>query len=162
MPANGVTFGVKGLKELLHTLSQLPPEIVSKGGGPVRTAARKAGIVIQQEAMLNVDRLAAEGQSNEATGLLKKSIIVSRRKPFRFKGEQYWIRVKRRGKAVGGVAPSTYGAVLEFGDERIPAKSWLRRAAETKRQEATNVFVTELTKATAKAVRKAAKGMKQR
>ncbi len=157
-----ITSRVVGLRELLETLKKLPPEIVSKSGGPVRTAARKTGIVIQQEAMLNVERLAAEGESNEATGLLKKSIIVSRRKPFRHKGERYSIRVRRRGKATGGMAPSTYGAVLEFGDERIQAKSWLRKAGETKRQEATQVFVRELTRATARAVRKAAKGMKQK
>lgn len=156
-----LTSKVVGLRELLETLKQLPPEIVSKGGGPVRTAARKTGIVIQKEAMLNVERIAQEGESNESTGLLEKSIIVSRRKPRNFKGEKYSIRVKRRGKAVNRQAPSTYGAVLEFGDARIAAQSWLRKAGETKRQEATETFVRELTRATARAVRKAAKGMKQ-
>jgi hypothetical protein len=155
-------FRTKGLAELLETLRQLPPEIVSKSGGPVRSAARKAGVVIQQEAILNIDRLAADGATNESTGLLKKSLIVSRRKPRNFKGEKYWIRVKRRAKGTAeGQAPSTYGAVLEFGDERIEAKSWLRTAAETKRQEAISTFVEEMTRGTARAVRKAAKRMKK-
>ena len=156
-------FRVQGLRELLETLKSLPPEIVSRGGGPVRTAARKSGIVIQEEAIQNVHRLSVEGETNESTGLLANSIIVSRKKPRGYKGERYQVRVKRRGKGKtkDGQAPSTYGAVLEFGDNRIPAKSWLRKAGETKRQEATTTFVQELTRATARAVRKAAKKMKQ-
>lgn len=152
---------VQGLKELLDTLMSLPPEIVSVRGGPVRTAARKAGVVIQKEAILNVERIGAEGPTNESTGLLAKSIIVSRKKPRGHKGERFQVRVKRRGKGAQGTAPSTYGAVLEFGDERIKANSWLRKAGEAKRTEATNTFVSELTKATARAVKKAAKRMKQ-
>ena len=72
---------LEGLKELLETMQRLAPEIVSRRGGPVRVALRKAAVVVQKEYRANVDRIAAEGETNESTGTLRKAIIVSRKKP---------------------------------------------------------------------------------
>lgn len=153
---------VKGLEGILDTLKRLPPEIVSRGGGPVRVALRKAGIVIQREAQENVRRIVAEpnkdGRPSSSTGNLEKAIIVSRKKPAQgFKGERYHVRVKRGAKNVNGATANKYGGILEFGYEGVPAKPWLRTAFETKKHEALDVFVSEMRKRLDAAVKKARK-----
>lgn len=151
---------IEGLSELLETLKRLPPEIVSKRGGPVRAALRKAGVVIQREAQANVRRIVEEpnkdGKPSDSTGTLEKAIIVSRRKPTPgFKGEIFSVRVKRGAKNARGVTANKYGGILEFGHEGVPAKSWLRAAFETKKQTALDTFVTELRKRIDAAAKKA-------
>lgn len=135
---------IEGLGPLLKTIESLPAEYVKKGGSAIRLSLRSAAQVVQAEAQLNVDRLAADGESNEATGTLRKAIIVSRKKPGNFKGERYWLRIKRGVKSQGGQPATTYGSVLEFGDDpRMPAKSWMRKAWETKKGEALDKFMSE-------------------
>jgi HK97 gp10 family phage protein len=154
---------VKGLEGILDTLKRLPPELVSKGGGPVRVALRKGGVVFQKEAQENVRRIVAEpnkdGQPSDSTGTLEKAIIVSRKKPAPgFNGERYHVRVKRGAKhPQTGVTANKYGGILEFGYESVPAKSWLRTAFETKKQEALDTVVSELRKRVDAAVKKARK-----
>lgn len=154
---------VKGLEGILDTLKRLPPEIVSKGGGPVRTALRKGGVVFQREAQANVRRIVEEpnkdNRPSESTGTLEKAIIVSRKKPSSgVKGERYHVRVKRGAKnPQTGVTANKYGGVLEFGYEGVPAKPWLRTAFETKKQEALDTIVSELRKRVDAAVKKARK-----
>lgn len=156
---------VKGLDELLETLKALPPSLVSKRGGPVRTALRKAAVVIQLEAKQNVQRIVAEpnkdGRDSISTGNLERAIIVSRRKPAPGrKGERFHVRVKRGAKAPSGVTANKYGAILEFGYEGVPAKPWLRSAFEAKRAEALDVFVSDLRRGLDAAVAKARRGFK--
>lgn len=45
-----VVTKMEGLEGVLATLKSLPPELVSKGGGPVRFAVRKAANIIRDEA----------------------------------------------------------------------------------------------------------------
>lgn len=151
---------VKGLSELLATMRALPPEFVSRGGGPVRVALRAAAIVIQQEARANVRRIVDEpnkdGQPSASTGLLEKSIIVSRGRPFAgMKGEVYRVRVRRGAKNAQGVSANKYGGILEFGDETRKAWAWMRAAFETKKSEALATFESELRKRIDGAVKKA-------
>lgn len=153
---------VEGLEGILDTLKKLPPELVSKRGGPVRTALRKAGVVIQKEVQANVRRIVEEpnkdGQPSDSTGNLEKAIIVSRRKPRPgFKGEIFSVRVKRGAKNIRGVTANKYGGILEFGYEGVPAKPWLRPAFEAKKQEALDTFVSDLRKRIDGAVKKARK-----
>lgn len=152
------TVHIQGLEEILKTLQALPPEIVSKRGGPVRVALRKAAVVVQREYQANVDRIATEGESNESTGTLKKAIIVSRKKPGNFKGERFWLRIKRGAKNPEGVTANTYGGVLEWGDQRVPAKAPMRKAWEAKKEAALETFMREMPKAIAAAVKRARKG----
>ena len=149
---------LEGLKELLETMQRLPPEIVSRRGGPVRVALRKAAVVVQKEYRANVDRIAAEGETNESTGTLRKAIIVSRKKPGNFKGERFWLRIKRGAKNPSGVTANTYGGVLEWGDQRVPAKAPMRRAWEAKKSQALQTFMAEMPKAIEQAVKRARKG----
>jgi HK97 gp10 family phage protein len=153
---------IEGLSELLETLTRLPPEIVSKGGGPVRVALRKAAVIIQREAQSNVRRIVLEpnkdGRDSRSSGTLEKAIIVSRRKPRSgFKGERFQVRVKRGAKNPKGVTANKYGGVLEFGYEGVPAKPWLRPAFESRKQEALTTFMNELRKRIDAAAKKARK-----
>lgn len=152
------TVHIQGLEDILRTLNSLPSEVVSRRGGPVRVALRKAAVVVQKEYQANIERIAVEGESNESTGTLKKAAIVSRKKPGNFKGERFWLRIKRGAKNPDGVTANTYGGVLEFGDKRIPAKAPMRRAWEVKKGEALNTFMREMPKAIAAAVKRARKG----
>lgn len=148
---------IKGLDAIIKTLNALPPEIVSRAGGPVRTALRKAAVVVQKEAKANIDRIASEGETNESTGTLKKALIVSRKKPGNFKGERFWLRIKRGAKNPDGVTANTYGGVLEFGDNRVPAKGWMRAAWEGKKNEALDTFIREIPKGIEAAIKRAKK-----
>lgn len=153
---------VKGLENLLVTLKALPPEVVSKGGGPVRTSLRAAGKVFQKAAIENVqlivDQPNKDGSTPANSKTLEKAIIVSRGKPAPGrKGEIFRVRVKRGAKAPNGVTANKYGGVLEFGYEGVPAKPWLRSAFEAHKQEAYAVFVSEMQKRLIAAVRKSRK-----
>jgi HK97 gp10 family phage protein len=153
---------VHGLEGLLQTLKSLPPEIVSKRGGPVRTAARKASVVFQKQAIENVqlivDQPNKDGSTPDNSKTLEKAIIVSRARPTGFKGEVFRTRVKRGARAPNGQSANKYGGVLEFGDETHKAEAWMRRAFESKKNEALQVFTSELQKRIKAAVKKASKG----
>lgn len=153
---------VKGLDGLLKTLLALPPEIVSRSGGPVRTALRKAGVVFQKAARENIKQIVAapnkDGRTPESSKTLETSIIVSRGKPQPgFKGEVFRVRVKRGARAPNGETANKYGGILEFGYEGVAAKPWLRPAFEANKHEALGVFVSEMQKRLDAAARKARK-----
>src|SRR5690606_39120250 len=91
-----VEMRVDGLNGVLNTLESLPSEIVSKRGGPVKNALRKAANVIKNQAAINL-RAAIEKGGDESTGLLEKNLVVTRGKqPQGTKGERYLVRVRRK------------------------------------------------------------------
>lgn len=162
------SFRVEGLKGVLDTLQMLPPELVSKNGGPVRSALRKAAVLIQKQAQENVQAIIdapnADGEPSRSLGLLKANIIVQRIKPpAGQRGERYMVRVRKKayprertgpnkGKTALGV-----GALLEQGTERRDAMPWMRPAFEARRVEAVQVFERELPAAIDRIVKKLAK-----
>src|SRR5687768_5643265 len=92
------TVKLTGIDGVLSTLKALPAEVVSKRGGPDKTALRKGALVILREAKLNLahatDNLTQDG--SESTGLLLKSLIATRGKPPPGQnGERYLIRFKK-------------------------------------------------------------------
>lgn len=158
------TVRVEGLAGVLRTLEQLPPEIVSKAGGPVKFALRKAGLMIRDRARANVDAIVAEpnigGRPSKSTGALKESIVYKRRRIKGQNGEAAWVgivplkkqyantRANRRkdrvGKSYVVLPPTYYGWFLEFGTERQTAKPFMRPAFESGRNEALQIFEDEL------------------
>jgi HK97 gp10 family phage protein len=96
------TQTLKGLDDVLDKLKRLPPEIVSKNGGPVKTALRKGAMVIVNEWKAQVQRVIdepnADGQPTDSTGLLKSSIGATRdSKPQRHgANERYIVRVRNK------------------------------------------------------------------
>jgi HK97 gp10 family phage protein len=159
---------IEGLAGLLDALKALPAEVVSKSGGPVKTAMRKAANVIRDEARRRVAYDASK------PGPHVRDNIVSQRDshPERIglQGERYRVGVRggaksyantrrnrqkgRTGKKYTTVGTTYWWRFLEFGTEKMHAKPFLRPAFESKRDEALAVIVSELTDGIAKAAAK--------
>lgn len=137
---------LEGVEGILKTLSSLPPEVVSKRGGPVKLALAKGARLIRNEVKKNLNAIV----SDESTGLLQKNIISSRgKKPFAVKGERYIVRVKRRvytdrqGKPVTTLKTAN---ILEYGSEKQRAQPFIRPAATAKAGQAISTITTDLKK----------------
>ena len=150
-----VELKVTGLDGVLDMMKKLPPEIVSKRGGPVRAALRKGALVIQKQEKANLQAV-INGTNDEgerlSTGLLMDNIIVSRGKaPIGGNGERFLVRVKRKvyprpNNEGGDTTTLKIARLKEYGSSQQPAKSFIRTAAAMKAQEAVNVTSTELVK----------------
>jgi HK97 gp10 family phage protein len=157
-----VDMKLEGLNGVLETLKSLPPEIVSKRGGPVKSALRKAARVIHKEAQTNLDRVTSnttDSGEKLSTGLLKKNLIVSRGKPpYGSKGERYLVRVRRKSYPRKGKTTTTLATanLLEYGSSQQNAEPWLRPAFAAKAQQAIKTAETELLKQIDKVVKKLA------
>ena len=153
---------LEGLNGVLETLKSLPPELVSKRGGPVKAALRKAARVIHKQAMANLERVTSnQTESGEqlSTGLLKKNLVVTRGKPpYGSKGERYLVRVRRKSYPRKGKTTTTLATanLLEYGSSQQTAEPWLRPAFHMKAQEAILTAQSELLKQIDKVVKKLA------
>ena len=159
---------IEGLSGVLETLKQLPPEVVSKNGGPVKSALRKAALVILNQAKSNLQTVTRSNDPEKqfSTGLLLQNLIASRGKPPPgVNGERYLVRVRRKAYPRQGRTVSTIktGSLLEYGSVKQAAEPWLRPAAESRYQEAMSTLQSELKKGIEKVQKKLAqqhKGMK--
>lgn len=157
-----VTFKVEGLEGVIKTLQSLPPEIVSKRGGPVRVALRKAAVIIQKQEIENLQTIILQpnkGGTDDNTGLLEKNIVVSRSKLLGGQnGERYLVRIRRkvypgqapksnvRAKGAKNVVTSQVARLLEYGTAKRQPYPFIRPAFDAKKQEAVDTFVTEVNK----------------
>lgn len=163
-----VEMKLEGLNGVLETLKSLPPEIVSKRGGPVKAALRKGARVIYAEARANLERVTANADDEGkrySTGLLLKNLVVTRgKKPFGSKGERYLVRVRRKSYGRKGKALTTLATanMLEYGTVKQPAEPWLRPAFESKARQAISTIESELLKQIDKVVKKLAQQNKGR
>lgn len=154
---------LQGMEGVLATLRSLPPEIVSKRGGPVKSALRKGAQVIRKQAAANLQSIIS-GTNDEgerlSTGLLLKNLVVTRGKPpFGGRGERYLVRVRRKtypGRAGKPVTTLKSGQILEYGSVKQAPRPWIRPAASSKAQEAINVTTAELLKQIDKIVKQLA------
>lgn len=150
-----VDMAMHGMEDVVKLLHALPQELVSKKGGPVSRALRKAANVIRAQAVANAP---------QRTGLLKKSIIVTRarRMPAGVLGERYlvWMgRIKKRytntrknrragraGNFYMQEGPAFYGSFLEYGTSKMRARPWLRPAVAARGADAVRAFEREITR----------------
>lgn len=155
-----VEFKLSGVDDIIKTLRSLPPEIVSKRGGPVKLALAKGARVIRDEAKKNLLAEIARG-GDESTGLLAKNLIVSRGKaPHDGNGERYLVRVRRKAyenKKGKPVTTLKTAHLLEYGAENQPATPWLRPAFAATRQKALDTVISDLKGRIDKIVAKLAK-----
>ena len=160
-----VEVKLTGLDGVLETLQRLPPEVVSKNGGPVKSALCKGALVIlaQEKAILQtvIASQTATGEQ-ESTGLLMKSLVASRGKaPTGGKGERYLVRVKRKtyAKKTKGKPTTTLktAQLLEYGSSHQPAEPFIRPAFASKAREAISTIERELVKGVNDAVKKLAR-----
>lgn len=157
------TVHIEGLRGVLDALKRLPPEIVSKAGGPVKLALKAAAKILRVQAQENVQRIIDEpnlgDKPSKSIGLLKKSLIESRGKmPSGVNGERYVVRIKanqrypsQRGE---DLTAAQIGRQLEFGTEKRQPKPWLRPAFDQKKEAAVQEFVTQMNTRVTKIIKK--------
>jgi HK97 gp10 family phage protein len=154
---NRVDVEISGIDGVLDMLKNLPPEVVSKRGGPVKKALRKAAVIIQKEAQKNIRNIVLEpnkdGRPTKSTGSLEKAVTVGRGKYMGGSlGERYmvWlprekrkyantkenVRKRRVGKTYTVESPQFYGRFLEYGTSKMQKKPWLRPALMSKGDQA--------------------------
>lgn len=147
-----VELKLTGLDGVLETLKSLPPEIVSKRGGPVKAALRKGALVILKQEQANLRAVMGhqvDGERVLTTGLLLKNLIVSRGKPpSDGKGERALVRVKRKTYTRKGkgkpVTTLKTAQLLEYGSSTQPAEPYIRPAFNAKAAEAIRTVETDL------------------
>jgi len=151
-------FNLKGASELVKMLHELPAELVSKNGGPVKLALRKAAKVIRDEESRRFQALNSHDPAN--TGLLDRSIIVKRgRVDPGFKGEKMIVtfkryvylksflsNVKKLGTAakMDTVTTRKTAQIFEYGSSHQPPRPFIRPSFQAKAGEATDVFISDL------------------
>lgn len=156
---------LKGLDGLLDALKKLPPEVVSKNGGPVRVALRKAAQVIVKQAKANFGAaVAMAGVSGitDTTGFTQSQIRAKRgrRMPAGVKGERQLVTVRYELHPSGNtfrnrpIRANDIAFLMEHGSSKQPATPWLKPAFETKAPEALATIERELPRAIARAARK--------
>ncbi|TMS58528.1 hypothetical protein MW7_007335 [Imbroritus primus] len=161
------TQTLKGLDDVLAKLKALPPEIVSRRGGVVRSALRKGALVIQKEAQEQVRRIVAQPEDPPyvSTKTLENAIVTARSRNPERKGanESYSVLVTRgkKGKYADGKTKAVAtGRYLEFGTEKRAPTPWMAPAFMSARQRALDTVVTELQRGVARAIRKRQKGIR--
>lgn len=150
---------IEGLNGILETLKKLPPEVVSKRGGPVLKALNRAARIIRNQARQNFKRNGATpGKTgvNWSTGFTEKYIINKRAKMFASgpKGERVVITVKSVPHPSGGkfgrskrpIKTNDVAFIMEYGSAKQPAEPWLRPAFDAKKEEAMVVMKSHLLK----------------
>lgn len=163
------TQTLHGLDDVLAKLKALPPELVSKRGGPVRSALRKGAMVIVNEWQAQVQRVIDEpnvdGEPTGSTGLLKASIGATLdSKPKRHgANERYIVRPRNRKYPDSGDPPVTTAQVarlLEYGTEKMAAHPWATPGYMASRQRALDTVVRELNAGIARVIKKLSKQRK--
>lgn len=144
----------------MDTLRSLPPEIVSKGGGPVRMALRKAAVVLQRQVKENLQVIIDTPNigADRSTGLTSQNVVVSRgRYNPNAKGERVTVRVRNKKfpETLGrGNTTAANARRLEYGTEKRAPMPFIRPAFESKKQQALDTFVIEIKNRIAAVVRK--------
>lgn len=165
-----VEVKIAGLDGVLDTLKSLPPEVVSKNGGPVKASLRKGAMVLVKQARSNfrsaVAQAGVSGITN-TTGFTEKQIVAKRRTLTYINGEKMVVTVnyvkhpagsmikaksrkttgKRRGRkgpANREIRANDIAFIMEYGAKNQPAIPWLRPAFEAKADEAIRTVETDL------------------
>lgn len=156
-----VTLKLTGLDGVVETLKSLPPEVVSKRGGPIKQALRKGAVVIAKaEKLALIATLGGKnGEQDEVTHTLEKAIIVSRGKPpANGNGERYLVRIKRKtytrttkGKPVTTLQTAQ---LKEYGSSHQAAEPFIRPAFLANAEAAIRTVETETVKAVDKVAQK--------
>jgi HK97 gp10 family phage protein len=161
--ADGIEVKLYGVDNVLNLLRQLPAEVASKKGGLALAALRKGARVILREERKNLDRVTSNATTTgeqESTGLLKKSLSITRGKaPSVGNGERVVIRVRKktypgRQNARRETTTIQTAQMLEYGTSRQPAEPWIRPAFKAKAEESIRTVEKELAASVEQAARK--------
>ena len=144
-----VDIDIKGLDGVLDLLKSLPPEIVSKRGGPVKLALAKGARLIRQQVDANLvgvtQGVPTHADKVRSTGFLRQNLIATRGKePVGSKGERYLVRFRRKPYPDGHARVVQVAQLLEYGSSQQPAEPFIRPAFQSKAQEAIDVISEDL------------------
>lgn len=169
--ATSTTVRLIGLEGVLATLQSLPPEVVSRRGGVIRAALRKAAAVIQKQEIANLEQIISVpnvGGEDRSTGLLAKNVVVSRSRPRSgTNGERFLVRVRnkaypKRSPNAKRVTTAQVARLLEYGTEKRAPLPFIRPAFDAKKDEAVRTFVEETDKGIERAYKKLARMNRQK
>lgn len=148
---------LKGVEELNKKLESVAYDVKYRGG---RFALRKAAQFVRDQAKQN-----AEGLNDPKTGRKISDNIAERWNGRLFKrtgdlgfrvGVLQGAVLPKKGEtpneSAGG--PTPHWRLLEFGTEKMRAHPFMRRALESNIQRATDVFMTEYSKALDRAIKR--------
>ncbi len=156
--AEYMQLNVTGLDGVLETLKQLPAEVVSKRGGPVKLALAKGARMLKDAAKVSLAAaIAADG--SDSTGETVKALVAQRGK-YRGNGERYVVRVKSKAyvSARKGKTTTIRNAnLLEYGSKQQKATPWLRPAAESNAQRIVDAVNSDLVRRVDRIVKKLAR-----
>lgn len=162
------TRSLKGLDQFMDTMRSLPKEAVSKNGGPVKSALRKGGVVVQKAMQGNIRKVTRDTEAEGYTGTdtLEKAIVVRRDpNPQRAGANERYRVLIARGRKYGDrmnkskpVTAVMTGRYLEAGSENQPPEPWATPAYYASREEALSTTETELAKGLERIVKKYSKG----
>jgi len=143
---------VKGLNKLLRTLEALPPELGSKGGGPIRRGLLAAAKEWRDSAAQRAPVGSGEGRGfqHEKHGnvKLRNSIIAVRDRAPQDEGfaERYFVSYSSK---------AWWGGFVEEGTVKQSAQPFLRPVADSEQNEAIRTFVDTFRRNLDRAVRRA-------
>lgn len=143
----------------LELLQALPPELVSKRGGPVLAGLRRGGNLMRKAWREEIDRLIAEpniGPQYVASGTYQKSIKVSRMRNPKRVGADEAVRVTVPGSATypDGDRVAMVAGVLENGTEHMEAKAPMRKAFDARKNDVLQAVVTGIDAGIQRAIKK--------
>ena len=146
-----------GLDDVLAKLKSLPPEIVSRRGGPVKSALRKGGIVIQKAAQANIRSIVQQLDESKyvSTGTLEQSVVVRRDPNPQRSGanERYRVLIARR-KYPDGTKTVATARYLEFGTEMRAPTPFMLPAFHSSAAQAISTVETELARSIQRIIRR--------
>lgn len=167
--ANRGTVRVEGLREALELLRSLPPELVSRRGGVVRSALFSSANVVRRQAIATAPR----GKGPMSGRLARNIILVRHRNPERLGVSEDYAMTVRRGprrrrgsKLAGGQSVSRrddpkdayYARFVEFGTKHMQnhaSKGFMRAAFDGRREQATEMFRRRLSSGIQRVIKKA-------
>jgi len=144
---------VKGLAELLNTLSKLPDHVAPQGGGPINKALFKAAGIWRDQAQTNAAGLGPGNHARKGfsiVGRLKDNIL--RRRDPEPERDGHYARV-----SVGYAARFYWGGFVENGTEKQAAQPFLRPTLDQSGDEPINVFAAALSRDIARITKRLAK-----
>jgi len=142
-----VSFNVYGLKELQKALTQLPKELVSNNGGPVRTALMAATLPVVRTAQGTIP----DRDDIPNTGLLAK--MIRRRRATKMPKGKEAVQVYIRGNKQQE-KDAYYAPWLEFGAKGLPGTRWFTKSLETNAKSSTEIFKVKLAGSIARIAKK--------
>jgi len=159
---------LEGLDGVLDTLRKLPPELVSRRGGPVLASLRKGARVLVKQSKDNFRAaVAMPGRTGitDTTGFTEKQIVSKRRRmPGGQKGERVVVTVNpkphptSKGKYRGRtIRANDIAFIMEVGSSAQPPTPWLRPAFAAKGEQAMRTIESDLAKRVDRIVKKLAK-----